>query len=50
MQDKSFEKNKIFCGTVFASLPFWQKARTTCHFGRLSAIMSADRIGWYNPS
>jgi hypothetical protein len=33
MQEKSFEKNKIFCGTVFASLPFWQIGRGNCRFG-----------------
>jgi len=26
-------KKKDFCGTPFASLPFWQIGRGNCHFG-----------------
>lgn len=55
--EKYFLFGMIFAGGRLAQdllcLPFWQILRDFCHFGSVfslaTAIMSADRIGWYNP-
>jgi hypothetical protein len=50
-QKKKIGREKYFFGMIFATaqdllqLPLWQILPVFCHFGWLSAISSADRIG-----